>query len=418
LKAWLKAVPSSGVGVTGAQASSLAKPSATETVALQSHPTSTAEYLVREIKTHRALVWAASIVVLLTAIGLTDFFRNRTNSNVSSKSVNPISASASPTPNHGTSNEEAYRYYLQGKNLTNQRTAETHKKAIENFEQAIRIDPNFARAYAGLANVYHLGGTGGPRMEGIVWRIEQEKAKQAVKKALELDSNLAEAYAVRGAINTDYEWDFAAAEKDLTTALQLEPKNDIAHSAHALLCAYGGLFELALKEIETALTIAPGAVTHETERGKILYFARRYDEAITQSARSIELNPPLGTIWLSRAYEMKGDYSSAFEAFLKTQKDSQRIEAFRTAYEIGSWQAVQRKFIEFSKLDEQQRKVVNNYKMAITFAQLGEKEQALAYLNKLVAERSWQIPMLTVDPQVDPLRGDPRFEELLKLIRR
>ena len=418
LKAWLKVVPSSGVGVTGAQASSLAKPSATETVALQSHPTSTAEYLVREIKTHRALVWAASIVVLLTAIGLTDFFRNRANSNVSSKSVTPISASASPTPNHGTSNEEAYRYYLQGKNLTNQRTAETHKKAIENFEQAIRIDPNFARAYAGLANVYHLGGTGGPRMEGIVWRIEQEKAKQAVKKALELDSNLAEAYAVRGAINTAYEWDFAAAEKDLTKALQLEPNNDIAHFAHALLCAYRGLFEQALKEIETALTIAPGAVSYELERGKILYFARRYDEAIIQTARSIELNRDLGTIWLSRAYEMKGDYSSAFEAFLKTQKDSQQIEAFRTAHEIGGWQGVQRKFIESSKLDEQQGKVVNNYKMAITFAQLGEKEQALVYLNKLVAERSWQIPMLTVDPQVDSLRGDPRFEELLKLIRR
>jgi serine/threonine protein kinase len=435
LKAWLKSVPSSGLGVTGAkmtgaQASSLAKASATETVALQSkasatetlalqsRPTSTAEYLVREIKTHRTLALAASIVVLLTAIGLTYFFWNRTNSNVSSMSVTPISASANPTPNHGTSNEEAYRYYLQGKNLTNQRTAETHKKAIENFEQAIRIDPNFARAYAGLANVYHLGGTGGPRMEGIVWRIEQEKAKQAVKKALELDSNLAEAYAVRGAINTDYEWDFAAAENDLTTALQLEPNNDIAHFANALLCAYRGRFEQALKEIETALTIAPGAVSYEAERGKILYFARRYDEAITQSARSIELNPPVGTIWLSRAYEMKGNYAAAFESFLKTEKDPQRVEAFRTSYEIGGWQGVQRKFIEFSKLDEQQGKVVNNYKMAITFAQLGDKEQALVYLNKLVAERSWQVPMLTVDPQVDPLRGDPRFEELLKLIRR
>jgi tetratricopeptide (TPR) repeat protein len=198
----------------------------------------------------------------------------------------------------------------------------------------------------------------------------------------------------------------------------LEPNNDIAHSSHALLCAYRGSFEQALKEIETALTIAPGAVSYESERGKILYFARRYDEAITQFARSIELNRDLGTIWLSRAYEMKGDYSSAFEAFLKTQKDSQQIEAFRTAYEIGGWQGVQRKFIEFSKLDEQQGKVVNNYKMAITFAQLGEKEQALVYLNKLVAERSWQVPMLAVDPQVDSLRGDPRFEELLKLIRR
>jgi len=418
LKGFLEAVPSSKEGTTGGPASPLSRASATETVALQSHPTSTAEYLVREIKTHRTLALAASIVVLLTAIGLTYFFWNRTNSNLVSKSVTPISASANPTPNHGTSNEEAYRYYLQGKNLTNQRTAEAQTKAIENFEQAILIDSNFARAYAGLAYVHHLGGTGGSRLEGTVWRIEQEKAKQAVKKALELDSNLAEAYAVRGAITVAYDWDFAAAEKDLTTAFQLEPNNDIAHWAYTMLCAYSGRVEQALKEIETALTLAPGAVWYEQERGKILYFARRYDEAIPQFARTIELKPDLGTIWLSRAYEMKGDYAAVFEPFLKTEKDPQRIEVYRAVYETAGWQGVQRKSIEFSKLDEQQGKVVNNYKMAITFAQLGEREQALVYLNKLVAERSWQIPMLLVDPQVDPLRRDPRFEKLLKLVRR
>jgi serine/threonine protein kinase len=429
LKAWLKMVPStrdraqlpplaSIASVTGAQASPLARATATETLALQSHPTSSAEYLVGEIKTHRTRPSAASIVVLLTAIGLTYFFWNRTSSNLALTATTPISAAANPTPNHGTTNEEAYRHYSQGKNLTNQRGAEANKMAIENFEEAIRLDPNFARAYAGLAYAYHLRFTGGPRMDvGIVWRIEQEKARHAVNKALELDSNLAEAYAVRGAINLAYEWDFAAAEKDLTIALQLEPNNDIPHSSHALLCAYSRRFE-ALKEIETAMTIAPGAVGYENERGKILYFARRYDEAITQYGMSIELKPDSGTIWLSRAYEMKGDYAAAFEPFLKTEKDPQRVEAYRAAYETAGWQGVQRKFIEFSKLDAQQGKFVNNYKMAITFAQLGEKEQALVYLNKLVAERSWQIPMLLVDPQVDPLRGNPRFEKLLKLVRR
>ena len=405
---------------SGAHRVPLETRAAAETSSLQSHPTSTAEYLVREIKTHRtlALALAASIVVVCSVIGLTYFFRNRTNSNTPSKADSSLLALASPTSDRGTTSEEAYRHYLQGKNLTNQRSAVANKKAIENFEQAIRLDPNYARAYAGLAYVYHLGGAGGPKMEGVVWQIEQEKAKQAVKKALELDSNLAEAYAVRGAINVAYEWDLDEAEKDLTTALQLEPNNDIAHWANALLRAYRGRFEQALKEIESAMAIAPGAVSYENERGKILYFARRYDEAITQYAMSIELKPDAGTIWLSRAYEMKGDYAAAFESFLKTEKDSQRIEAFRTAYEIGGWQGVQRKFIEFSKLDEQQGKFVNNYKMAITFAQLGEKEQALVYLNKLVAERSWQIPMLLVDPQVDSLRGDPRFEKLLKLVRR
>ena len=429
LHEWLKTVPSRKEGVrmqpldplttvSGAHRVPLETRAAADTSPLQSHPTSTAEYLVRGIKTHRTLALAASIVVVCSVIGLTYFFRTRTNSNAPSKSDSAILALAGSTSDRGTTSEEAYRHYLQGKNLTNQRSAEANKKAIENFEQAIRLDPNYARAYAGLAYVYHLGGAGGPRMEGIVWRDEQEKAKQAVKKALELDSNLAEAYAVRGAINVGYEWDFVAAEKDLTTALQLEPNNDIAHYANALLWAYRSRFEQALKEIETAMTIAPGAVFYERERGKILYFAHRYDEAITQGARSIELKPDLGAIWLSRAYEMKGDYAAAFETFLKTQKDSQRIEAFRTAYKTDGWRGVQWKFLEFAKLDEQKGVQVNSYQIAIAYAQLGEKDQALVYLNKLVAERSWHIPMLAVDPQVDSLRGDPRFDELPRHVRR
>ena len=156
---------------------------------------------------------------------------------------------------------------MQGKNLTNQRNLEADKKAIENFEQAIRLDPNYARAYAGLAYAYHSLGIHGRSM-----RIENEKAKQAIKKALELDSNLAEAYAVRGLINLLYEWDFVAAEKDLTLAIALEPNNDTAHWGLAHLCAYSGRFELALKEIETAQAIAPGTPMYERDRGRFLYY--------------------------------------------------------------------------------------------------------------------------------------------------
>ncbi len=424
LKEWLKTVPSTKDGaqmpplapfatVSGAHRVPLETRAAAETSPLQSHPTSSAEYLVSEIKTHRTLAFASLVVVICSAIGLTYFIRNRTSSNVPSKSAILISASASPTPNRGTTNEEAYRYYLQGKNLANQRILESDKKAIENFEQAIRLDPNYARAYAGLAYAYQsLGVRGGSH------RIEGEKAKQLIKKALELDSNMAEAYAVRGLTNLYYEWDFAASEKDLTTAIELEPNNDTAHWGLASLCAYRGRFEQALKEIETAQAIAPGTPLYERFRGQILYYSRRYDEAIIQLTRSLELKRDRGGIWLSRSYEMKGDYAAAFEAFMKTQKDPQRLEAYRTAYETAAWQGVQRKFLEFSLLDGQKGEDGNNYQIAIAFARLGEKEQAFAYLNKLVEERSWQIAMLNVDPQVDPLRGDPRFNELLRLVRR
>lgn len=417
LNEWLKTIPNRKDGVQlpplpALNTASGAHPA--ETSPLQSHQTSSAEYLIREIKTHRTLAFAALIVVVCGAIGLTYFFRNRTNSYAPSKKDSLILAFASPTPKRGTTNEEAYRYYLQGKNLTNTRSGEADKKAIEYFEQALRIDPNYAQAYAGLAYAYFgLAGMGGGSP-----RIENEKAKLAVNKALELDSTLGEAYAVRGIIKLGYEWDFVAAEKDLTTAIELEPNDDTAQSGHALLCAHSGRFEQALKEIETAQTIAPGTARHERDRGRILYYARRYDEAIVQLTRSVELKQDLGSIWLSRAYEMSGDYSAAFEAFMKTQKDPQRIQTYRTAYEIGGWQGVQRKFLEFSILAEQKGQRVNTYQIAIAFAQLGEKEQAFAYLNKVVEERSWQISPLSVDPQVDPLRGDPRFHELLGHIRR
>ena len=291
------------------------------------------------------------------------------------------------------------------------------QKAIDEFLQAIRLDPNYAHPYAGLAFAYFglaSNGKGSPR-------IENEKAKQAVKKALELDSSLAEAYAVRGLLALYDQWDYVAAEKDLTTALELEPNNDTAHWVRALLYNDTGRFELALKEIESAQEIAPATNLYERERGKILYYARRYDEAIVQLKRHVELVPDTGQIWLSRACEMKGDYAAAFEAFIQTQKDPQRVEAFRTTFETTGWPGVTRKFIEFALLDEQNAKVVNVgrlYKIAIAFAQLGEKDQAFVYLNKMVAERAWQVSQLYVDPQVDPLRGDPRFEELLKLIKR
>jgi tetratricopeptide (TPR) repeat protein len=236
---------------------------------------------------------------------------------------------------------------------------------------------------------------------------------------LELDSRLAEAYVIRGLLALYYEWDFVAAEKDLTTALELEPNNDMAHWGSALLYTNTGRFELALKEIESAQGIAPGTSIYERERGKIPYYARRYDEAIVLLKRHVELVPDTGQIWLSRAYEMKGDYAAAFEAFIQTQKDPQRVEVFRTTFKTTGWQGVTRKFIEFSLLDEQNGKQMGllYYKIAIAFAQLGEKDQAFVYLNKMVAERAWQVSQLYVDPLVDPLRGDPRFEAIIKLIR-
>ena len=279
------------------------------------------------------------LVLLVGAIGLTYFFINWNKRGLECEWKQIKSDTK-----RGTTNEEAYRLYLQGKNLTNQRNAEDAKRAVGYFEQAIRLDPNFARAYAGMANAYHFLGinTGS-------FRVESEKAKKAVNKAVELDNNLGEAYAVRGKIDFAYDWDFTASEKDLLRAIELEPNNDTAHWAYALLSAYRGRFDQAMTEIETALAIAPGT-TYECDRGRVLYYSRRYDEAIVQLKRAIELkeNFPRAWFWLLRAQEMKGDYAGAYGSFIKweaIQKD-EHLEDYQTAHEIAGWRGVRQKIIE------------------------------------------------------------------------
>jgi len=329
--------------------------------------------------------------------------------------------SSSPVAKRGTTNEETYRLYLQGKNLRMKRNAADAKKAVEYFEQAIRLDPNYASAYAGLAGAYLTSGLLHSSVTSVAAEKAQEavKVREAVKKALELDNNLAEAYAVRANLELVYEWDFAAVEKDLLHAIELEPNNDSAHWLYALLLAYRGRFAEAMAEIETAQAIDPGALMYMRDRGRILYYARRYDEAIVQLKRVIDLDENFGTAydWLWNAYEMKGDYAGAYESFIKRRKrtNPDRTEILQRAYETAGWLGVRRKQLEFLKPDEH-KPGASSFDSAAFSARLGEKEQAFAYQNKAVAKREWAMIMLNVDPTLDPLRGDPRFVELVRRV--
>jgi uncharacterized protein (TIGR02996 family) len=315
----------------------------------------------------------------------------------------------------GTANEEAYRLYLHGKNLTGRRSAKDAVKAIEYFEQAIRLDPSFAGSYAAMAYAYRAAGTLG----GGLPREQFEKAKKAVEKALELDNNLAEAYAVRGDIKYKYDWNFAEAEKDLLRAIELEPNNDLARAAYADLLLERGRFDEAGAEIETTLAIDPRSIVYQRDRGRFLYFARRYDEAVVQLKRVVELdeNFETGWGWLWQVYEAIGDEPQAYLSFLELQKrvNPERVEAFQKAYENAGWQRVKREFLKFSKLNEQNPES-NLFAIARLHALLGEKEQAFEYLYKAVEKRQRQVLMLNTDPAFDILRNDSRFEDLVKRV--
>jgi tetratricopeptide (TPR) repeat protein/TolB-like protein len=323
--------------------------------------------------------------------------------------------SSRPMAKRGTTNEEAYGRYLQGRNLTFNRTPEGTRKAVENFEQAIRLDPNFARAYSGMAHALIASGNLG----GGLPRVEYEKAREVVQKALALDNNLAEGYAVLGELKFTYEWDFAGAEKDLLRAIELEPNSDLAHEQYASYLVARGRFEEAIAEIKTALEIDPNSLMYQLNNGRILYQARHYDEAILQLKRLIEVNQdyPLAYGWLLLVYEMKGDSAQAYESFKKFQKRiySEHIELFQKTYETSGWQAVRQKSFELNKVNDQMPSA-NYYAMARQCALMGDKEQAFAYLNKAIEKRQGQMCMLNVDPPFDILRADPRFDELVRRV--
>jgi DNA-binding winged helix-turn-helix (wHTH) protein/tetratricopeptide (TPR) repeat protein len=321
--------------------------------------------------------------------------------------------SSSPTAKRGTTSQEAYLLYLQGRNLTYSPSADNARKASENFEQAVRLDPNFARAYAAMAHAFIASAM----MRYGAPREEFEKAREAVTKALELDPNLGEGYAVSGQLKFYYEWDYPAAEKDLLRALELEPNSDLAHKEYATYLAALGRFDEAIAEINTALEIDPNSFIVQQYRGRILYLARRYDEAILQFKRAVEVNENLEMGWIWASYELKGDHAQAFEWFMKSQKRKipERLELFQNIYQTAGWRGVKQKQFEFQKLNEQQTST-NYYEMARQCAFLGDKEQAFEYLNKAIEKRQGQMFQLNVEPPFDNLRDDPRFQDLLRRV--
>ncbi len=324
-------------------------------------------------------------------------------------------ASNSPIAKRGTTDAEAYRFYLHGKNLTARRSAADAKKAIEYFEQAIRLDPNYARAYSGMARAYIASGSLG----GGLPREQNEKAREAVAKALELDGNLAESYAVRADLKFKYEWDFAGAEKDLATADELDPNRFQWAEIRAGHLADRGRFDEAIAAVEAALEIDPNSLILQRDRGRFLYFVRRYDEAIVQLKRVLEVDENFGTAysWLVSASEKKGDYAAAYEFFLENVKrnNPENIEIYQKAHEAAGWQGVRRKQLELSKVNEH-KPTANYYQIARQCAILGEIEQAFEYLNKAFEKRHSQMVMLNVEPAFDSLRGDPRFAELVRRV--
>ena len=311
---------------------------------------------------------------------------------------------------------EAYDLYLKGQYFWNKRTVVGFQRAIDYFQQAINKDPNYARAYAGLADSYALIGGYSlvPQAEFI------PKARAAALRAVEIDQNLAEAHTALALIVQNYDWEWQTADKEFRRAIELNPNYATAHHWYAEHLAWQGRFDEALRESERARQLDPLSLIIATDNGAILYYARQYDRAIEQfrAVRDMDPNFPRTGLIL-QAYTQKGVLAEVrveLEEARKTYGDGPAT-CSELAYIYGRTGQQAQARQELAKLEQwNQRQPLDPVAFVIAYIGMGNDDQAFAWLEKAYMQHSNAMTTLKVDPLYDPLRSDPRFQNLLSRV--
>jgi len=311
-----------------------------------------------------------------------------------------------------TENTEAYQLYLKGRFFWNKWSPEASQKAIEYFQQAIEKDPGYALAYAGLADTYISKAWFGE----VAPRVAVPRAKAAAMKALDIDDGVAEAHASLGFANCMYDWDWPAAATHFERALALSPGYATAHSWHSLYLAALGRSDEALTEAKRAFDLDPASPSINHVMGGIFLYARRFDSAIEQFGKALEMDYHDAHLGLGHAYAAKGMYREALVEFEKYSELDRGTP--RSIASLGYAHARLKERGEALRALDQlmvlsNQRYVSAGSFATVYLGLGDKEQALTWLEKAYEERSGALPLLKVNPIWDPLRSDPRFEALV-----
>ncbi|PYX79301.1 MAG: hypothetical protein DMG66_04225 [Acidobacteria bacterium] len=311
-----------------------------------------------------------------------------------------------------TANSEAYHLYLQGRYYWNKRTPDGLKKGIDFFNQSLEKDPGYALAYTGLADSYDV-----LSFYSVMPPAEAyPKAKDAAKKALEIDPNLAEAHTSLAYVHWNYDWDWDAAERENRKALELNPNYASGHHWYALSLVILARHEEAQREIQRALELDSLSLIINTKVGALDYYARQYDPAIAQLRKTIEMEPnfSLAHLYLGLALQQKGEVAQAISELEKGLKMTQSpwfVAALAEAQALRGNKTVA--LAGLHELDVMSKDhFVSPYFYALIYSGLGDRDNAFKYLNRSLEERSDWLVYLKVDPALDPLRTDPRFAEL------
>jgi len=317
-----------------------------------------------------------------------------------------------------TSNLTAYELYLKGRSLWDKRSGDNLPKAIAFYEQAIARDPNYALAYAGLAEAYVIL----PFYTATAQLDANPKAKAAALKALQLDDKLAEAHTALGLLLCIGDLDMAGSISEFHRAIALKPNYATAHHwyGNGPLLALGR-FDEAITEGKRAIELDPLSPINNADLGQNLYIARRYDEAIAQLRKTLEIDPTFyyAHYSLGIALQLKGDMSAAIAEYEQAQQlsDDLFVPVLLASAKAQSRDkdAAVRLLAELEELS--QHRYVRSYWRALLCISLGNRDEAVRWFEQAVADHDGlSITTIKVDPLLDPLRSDPRFDALVQKV--
>jgi tetratricopeptide (TPR) repeat protein len=312
----------------------------------------------------------------------------------------------------GTQNPEAYQLYLRGRYFWNQRTPDGVKKGLEYFEQAIQKDPNYALAYAGVADSYAVGG--GSYLK-LTDKESRPKAREAALKALELDDSLAEPHTNLADTYLYFDWDFPKSDAEFQKAIALNPNYPTAHQWYSECLYATGRFDEAIAEAKRALELDPNSVAINGSLGDAYFFARKYDLAIEQYKKTLQMDAfDRASFNLGWAYALKEMYPEAvavWQTALRKSGEEEAAAAMGEAFRTSGFRGALKSRLDQLLTDHGPRAILG---IAMLYAQLGQANEAIASLEKAYSARSAGMAYIKSSPVFDPIRSDPRFQDLIR----
>jgi adenylate cyclase len=324
----------------------------------------------------------------------------------------PVNASTT------TRSTKSYVNYLRGRQLWNKRTEPDLLQAITFFQDALRSDPGYVKAYTGLADTYAALAL----LEFMPPRQAFPKARAAVDKALKLDADLVDAHTSLGLIHFQYDWAWAEAEAEFRRAIEINPGYAPAHHFFADLLKARGRFDEAIAQIEQAQELDPLSLAINTGVGHVYYLARQYDRAIEQYQRAVDLDPGFMAthLWFGRPFLEKGMYAEAISE-LETAVRLSGESTVALAMLGHGLASAGRKAEALQILDQLKRRgkdqYVPSYWIAVIYNGLRDGDQVIAWLRRAFDERSSWLVWSNVEPRFEWIRSDPDFTALMREIK-